>query len=296
MSKKIELKRIAPAERADYPELKSKSELKKMKLMPAYNVKPRALVIRRLYGNYLLYDVNKTIPYRESNKEKARRKSEKARRIKESTCRACKTKFDYYDIVNDYIPFVREKRLCSSCYYKQFRKYKNGIVYDLETTGFSPHGGDEVLSMCIMDLRGNILFEHLFKPQKLKAWDEAAAVNGITPEMVANEKPISYYKEDIQEIISGADIVVTYNGTGFDNAFLLEAGLDFPAVPQFDVMYEFAWLMHQWDTHRKDWRWYSLEFCAGHYDFQYKAHDVVEDTRATLHCYRELIGSTKGGL
>ena len=58
---KIELKYIAPWERENYPNLKSKTELKKMKLMPGYNVKPRALVIRRMYDNYYLYDINK--PY-----------------------------------------------------------------------------------------------------------------------------------------------------------------------------------------------------------------------------------------
>ncbi|EEA81492.1 hypothetical protein CLONEX_02621 [[Clostridium] nexile DSM 1787] len=74
MSKKIELLDVKPWEREKYPELKSKTELQKINLMPGYNVKPRAIVKRRSYGDYYLYDINKTIPYHESKKEKSPKK------------------------------------------------------------------------------------------------------------------------------------------------------------------------------------------------------------------------------
>lgn len=44
LSKKIELIHIKPWERDQYPDFKSKTELKKQKLMPGYHVKPRAIV------------------------------------------------------------------------------------------------------------------------------------------------------------------------------------------------------------------------------------------------------------
>lgn len=288
MSKKIELLHIKPWERDQHPDLKSKTELQKMKLMPGYNVKPRAVVERKKYEDYYLYDVNKTIPYHESQKEKGKKKAERKRRDRESTCRSCGTKFHYRDIINNEIPFVRRERLCADCYFKTFQKYKNGIVYDLETTGLSA-GVDEPLSMCIMNLQGNVLFEHYFKPEHTDSWPAAEVIHGITPEMVANEKPISFYKNEIQSIFEHADILITYNGLYFDNSFLKAAGIEIPEVTQFDVMLKFAWLIHDWDDYHKSWRRHKLIDCASYYDYEFPAHDATEDVRATLHCYKEMV-------
>lgn len=292
MSKKIELLHIKPWERDQHPDLKSKTELQKMKLMPGYNVKPRAVVERKKYEDYYLYDVNKTIPYHESQKEKAKKKAERKRRDRESTCRSCGTKFHYRDIINNEIPFVRRERLCADCYFKTFQKYKNGIVYDLETTGLSA-GVDEPLSMCIMNLQGNVLFEHYFKPEHTDSWTVAEVIHGITPEMVANEKPISFYKNEIQSIFDHADILITYNGLYFDDSFLEAASIKIPEVTQFDVMLKFAWLMHEWDDYHKSWRWHKLIDCASHYDYEFPAHDATEDVRATLHCYKAMVFQKK---
>lgn len=292
MSKKIELLDVKPWERKKYPELKSKTELQKINLMPGYNVKPRAIVKRRSYGDYYLYDINKTIPYHESKKEKARKNAERKRRDKERTCQSCGKKFHYREIVNNEIPFVREKGLCADCYFKTFQKYKNGIVYDLETTGlypFSPELGDEILSMCIMDLQGSVLFEHYFKPEHTESWSKAAAINGITPEKVENEKPFSFYRDEVQRIFDAADILITYNGIHFDDSFLEAAGIEIPDVMQFDVMLKFAWLMHEWDDYHKSWRWHKLINCAAYYNYEFPAHDATEDVRATLHCYTEMV-------
>lgn len=292
MSKKIELLHIKPWERDQHPDLKSKTELQKMKLMPGYNVKPRAVVERKKYEDYYLYDVNKTIPYHESQKEKGKKKAERKRRDRESACRSCGTKFHYRDIINNEIPFVRRERLCADCYFETFQKYKNGIVYDLETTGlypFPPNLGDEILSMCIMDLQGNVLFEHYFKPEHTEEWSKAAAINRITPEKVANEKPFSFYKDEIQGIFDAADILITYNGINFDNSFLEAAGIKIPEVTQFDVMLKFAWLIHDWDEYHQGWRWWKLTDCAAHYGYEFLAHDATEDVRATLHCYKEMV-------
>lgn len=286
---KIKLKYISPWEREEYPELKSKTELKKMKLMPAYNVKPRALVVRKKYDDYYLYDVNKTIPYHESKKEKARKKAEQKRRDRECTCKKCGTKFDYKDIKYDAIPFLKQERLCATCYYKQYQKYQKGIVYDLETTGLYPWD-DEILSMCIVDLQGNILFNHYFKPERHEFWESALEVNGITPEMVVNEKPFSYYKEEIQKIFDSADILITYNGMDFDDNFLSSENIIIPDVKKFDVMLEFAWLMHEWNYKHKNWYWHKLTDCAASYGYTFQAHDATQDVLATLFCYKKIIG------
>lgn len=230
-------------------------------------------------------------PELKSKKEKAKKNVERKRRDKERTCQGCGKKFSYRMICKNEIPFAREKRLCADCYFKTFQKYKNGIVYDLETTGLCPlpEWGDEILSMCIMDLQGNVLFEHYFKPEHTEEWSKAAAINGITPEKVANEKPFSFYKDEIQGIFDAADILITYNGINFDNSFLEAAGIKIPAVTQFDVMLKFAWLMHEWDDYHKGWSWWKLTECAAYYGYGFPAHDATEDVRATLHCYKAMV-------
>ena len=87
MSKKIELIHIKPWERDQYPDFKSKTELKKQKLMPGYHVKPRAIVEWKKYEDYYLYDRNKTVPYHESQREKKRKRMEKKKRDEARTCK-----------------------------------------------------------------------------------------------------------------------------------------------------------------------------------------------------------------
>lgn len=288
MSKKIELLRIKPAERIAYPHLKSISELQKMRLMPGRNVKPRALVIRRMYGNYFLYDISKTIPYQITKKKKERKRVEQRRRDKARTCKKCGIKFDYWSIKNDFIPFIHKDRLCASCYFESFRKYKKGIVYDVETTGTSPYA-DEILSLCIMDLQGKVLFEELFKPVRITEWPEAEEINGISPESVQDKKPFSAYRDEIQDIFNAANILITYNGHNFDDILLGEAGIIFPPAVRFDVMTKFAWLLHCWDRKHKDWKWFSLVKCASHYGYEFTGHVAREDAKATLFCYKKMI-------
>ena len=140
-----------------------------------------------------------------------------------------------------------------------------------------------------MDLQGSVLFEHYFKPEHTESWSKAAAINGITPEKVENEKPFSFYRDEVQRIFDAADILITYNGIHFDDSFLEAAGIEIPDVMQFDVMLKFAWLMHEWDDYHRSWSWWKLTECAAHYDYEFPAHDATEDVRATLHCYKKMV-------
>jgi hypothetical protein len=83
---KIKQIEIKPWDREKYPHLYTKTELKAMKLMPSPNAKHRAVVVRprRYGGDYLLYDIGKTVPYRKTLKQKAEeaRKRKAAREIR----------------------------------------------------------------------------------------------------------------------------------------------------------------------------------------------------------------------
>lgn len=63
---------------------------------------------------------------------------------------------------------------------------------------------------------------------------------------------------------------------------------------QFDVMREYAWLIHDWDEYHQGWRWWRLIDCAAYYGYEFSAHDAAEDVKATLYCYKKMVlGRTK---
>lgn len=96
------------------------------------------------------------------------------------------------------------------------------IILDIETTGFS-NTDDEILQVSIIDGNNTVLFNEYMKPTHTERWDNAEAINGISPVMVKDEKPFEFYKEKINEIIKGADLVLGYNVI-FDLGFLYENG------------------------------------------------------------------------
>lgn len=59
---------------------------------------------------------------------------------------------------------------------------------DFETTGLKA-GEDEVLQVSIIDENYNVLLNVYCRPNNKGSWEDAQAVHGITPLMVANELP-----------------------------------------------------------------------------------------------------------
>lgn len=59
------------------------------------------------------------------------------------------------------------------------------IVIDTETTGLDPNE-DEILQLSVINVNdGSTIYNQYFKPEKATSWEQAQAVNGISPEMVA---------------------------------------------------------------------------------------------------------------
>lgn len=61
---------------------------------------------------------------------------------------------------------------------------------DFETTGLKA-GEDEVLQVSIIDENYNVLLNVYCRPNNKGSWEDAQAVHGITPLMVANELPFN---------------------------------------------------------------------------------------------------------
>ena len=81
---------------------------------------------------------------------------------------------------------------------------------DFETTGLKA-GEDEVLQVSIIDENYNVLLNAYCRPNNKESWEDAQAVHGITPLMVANELPFERYVPTVLDILSKADKVIAYN-------------------------------------------------------------------------------------
>lgn len=162
------------------------------------------------------------------------------------------------------------------------------ITIDTETTGLSADDGAEILQLSIINQDGKVLFNEYFKPIFASEWNQAMAVNHITPEMVA-DKPCIYDRlPEILAILQGAGSVIGYN-TQFDLSMLAAIGATpSPNTPIIDVMRDFAPIFGEYSQKRGSYKWQKLTVCAAYYEYDWgadSAHDSLADCRATLYCY-----------
>ena len=165
---------------------------------------------------------------------------------------------------------------------------KKIIVLDTETTGINA-ASDEILSLTIIDLEGNVLFNELINPVKRQRWPKAEEVNGISPSMVKGKKHLTDYEDTICGIWNSAELVVGYN-VSFDTKFLYASGLPLKQLPEFDVMKEFAPIHGVWNNYHQDYQWAKLYQCAEHYGItDFEAHTSLGDTEATRKCFLAML-------
>ena len=307
MTKKIKCITIKSSERSQYPDWYSKTELKKMKLMPKKNVKPVGLVERKFYDDYYVYDINKTQPFSLTKKEKdelnkkariRRKKRLEQKKIEDekNTCKVCNKHMTYKERVYDHSNDTILDYICKDCYkyiYEEHKKEyitklmsKNIICIDVETTGLYA-AEDEILQISIMNGKGEILLNTYCKPEFKTSWKEAELIHGITLEKVQDCKPYRFYKKTVESILKSCDIIIGYN-VDFDLNFLLDDWLEFFKGKDIyiqDVMFMFSKVYGEWSRYYKNYKWKSLEVCSEYYNYKFNAHDSLEDVRATLYCY-----------
>mgnify|MGYP000021326139 FL=1 len=166
---------------------------------------------------------------------------------------------------------------------KMKKKYDT-VVLDLETTGFNKFD-DEILQISIIDQDENVLVNEFCKPENIKSWEGAEKVNGISPSMVKDKKPFSFFAKKIEEILNNAEKILIYNAA-FDAEFLHAKGLKFPDAIVKDVMLEFAETYGEWNDYFQNFKWQKLGKAAEYYGYKFHAHDSLEDVKATLHVYK----------
>lgn len=180
------------------------------------------------------------------------------------------------------------KKTFSSVNNNSDKKYKY-IVLDTETTGLNS-SEDELLQISIIDNQGNTLFDEYIKPLFNKCWDNAMAINGITPDMVSDKPNIIEYKKELNSILNSTDVIVGYN-TQFDLSFLSSVGIENKNAKVVDVMLDFAPIYGEWSENYGCYKWQKLTTCADYYNYDWgedNAHNSLSDCRATLFCYQQL--------
>ncbi len=180
------------------------------------------------------------------------------------------------------------KRTFSSVSNNSDKKYKY-IVLDTETTGLNS-SADELLQVSIIDSEGNTLFDEYINPLLATHWDNAMAINGITPDMVSDKPNIIEYKKELNSILNLTDVIVGYN-TQFDLSFLSSVGIENKNAKVVDVMLDFAPIYGEWSENYGCYKWQKLTTCADYYNYDWgedNAHNSLSDCRATLFCYQQL--------
>ena len=172
------------------------------------------------------------------------------------------------------------------------------VVFDTETTGIiferdriieigavALEAGTETRSFnCLVRLPGNELLPPFI-----------TELTGITDRQL-QEEGVEQAKavESFCCLLEGAgrSLLVAYNAQ-FDLNFLEQWGIQTTGKKQYDVMMAFAREYGEWNDFFCDYKWQKLGTAAAYYGYHFRAHDSLEDVRATLYIFEQMQHSNK---
>ncbi len=159
------------------------------------------------------------------------------------------------------------------------------IVLDFETTGIHD---PEVLQVSVINDRGETLISGYCRPEHTENWVDAQAVHGISPEMVTSCPTFrESYLPKLLELMEGVAAVIAYNAE-FERTVLRFYGVD-PVVAFIDPMLMFAPVYGEWSDWFQSYKYQKLATAASYYGYDFKAHDALEDVKATRYVFEKMI-------
>jgi DNA polymerase III subunit epsilon len=150
---------------------------------------------------------------------------------------------------------------------------KRPIYYDTETTGVKPQT-DRIVEIAAFDPKLDKTFEMFVNPG-IPIPEEAAAIHGISDDMVKDAPSFKEVGAAFQEFCSGDCVLIAHNNDNFDRHFLKEEylrnGLDYP---EFEMLDSLKWAR----KYRPDLPKHSLQYLRVVYGFdENRAHRALDD-------------------
>lgn len=216
---------------------------------------------------------------------------EKARLAREKglTCIRCNEVQNHYSYIN-------KDKVCYQCQLKEYeatriqsyvercKQFLNDdkfVILDTETTGLD--WNDEIIELGILDTKGNVLYDSMFKPNQ-EIPIQATSIHGITNEMVKNCPRFSDEWEKIWTIIKDKTLLI-YNAH-FDESMLYSTLEQQGIITEDnDEMFNFntICIMHLYQDYRQERRWTKLSVACWEMDVEIEQnHRATDDCRMVL--------------
>lgn len=177
---------------------------------------------------------------------------------------------------------IKEREERKNAMFRQLAAFhdKNIIVFDVETTGFSPYY-DELLQISMVSaLTAWPILDTYIRPINRRTWPQAEEVNHISPEMVQSAPTADMIADKVVRIFQDADVIAGHN-VAFDARFIKQSfDYKIPEDKLLDTM-----KIYRSDAENRES--YSLESAVEYYCPEYfqayknGAHSSLIDTVAT---------------
>lgn len=150
---------------------------------------------------------------------------------------------------------------------------KRAIYYDTETTGIKPDK-DRIVEIAALDPLREKTFVTLVNPG-IPIPQEAAAIHGITDEMVANAPSFAEAGKSLIDFCEGDVVLIAHNNDNFDKHFLIhESQRHAFAFPEWPMLDSLKWAR----KYRPDLPRHSLQFLRQIYNIpENQAHRALDD-------------------